>query len=139
MIVLAILCIIAAIIFTSFATFAKSQSLDKDTDGVVEMIRKARTMTLNSQYASQYGVRFASSTVTLFPGSAYTASTSNQTVYLSSNTKISALSLTGNTTDIIFQRLTGETSQNGTITVSSTQSGRSHIITVYKTGVVEVK
>jgi len=47
------------------------------------------------------------------------------------------ITLAGGGSDVIFNRLTGETSQNGVITLSSPSTAQIKTVTVYKTGVVE--
>jgi len=48
-----------------------------------------------------------------------------------------ATSLAGGGNDVIFNRLSGETGQSGTITVYSSATGGTKIVTIYKTGVVQ--
>ena len=140
LIVIAILGILVGIVVTSFATFRSVQGLDKDSETVVEVLQQARSQTLVSQNASQYGVHFASSTVTLFTGTTYVpGSSTNQDYLLVGSDTVLSLSLTGNGTNVVFARLNGETAQNGTIVLSSQTSGRTRTVTIYKTGLVQFK
>jgi prepilin-type N-terminal cleavage/methylation domain-containing protein len=140
LIVVSIIAILASIFVGAFVTFRRSATLDRDTETVVENLRKARTQTLTSQDGAAYGIHFASTTVTLFTAPTYTLGLSTNQVYdLNTTDTVLALSLTGGGTDVIFARLTGETSQNGTITLSSTSASTTRIITVYKTGLIEFR
>ncbi len=137
-VVLGVMFLVAGIILSSFVTFRKNQALVMDTDTVVEVLRQARNQTLSSKDSSVYGVHFASTKITLFTGNAYSSgSGSNQDFVLSSTDTILTISLSGGGSDIVFQRLTGETAQNGTIKVSSSGSTASTTVTIYKTGLVE--
>jgi prepilin-type N-terminal cleavage/methylation domain-containing protein len=139
LIVIAILGIISVIVFGSFSVFRSSQGLDKDTDTVVEILRQARSQTLISKNASAYGVHVATTAVTLFSGDTYSAADPNNQVFTFLNADlVVSVTLTGGGSDVIFKRLTGETSQNGTI-VLSTQGAqpRTRTITVFKTGLIE--
>lgn len=139
-IVIAILSILSAISMVTFMSFKNTNGINKDSEAVVELLQQARTQTLASQNASVYGVHFGTTSVTLFTGSTYTAGVSTNEVYkfLSADTVLS-VTLTGGGNDVIFSRLTGETTQNGTIVISSTAASITRTVTVYKTGVIEFK
>ena len=83
-------------------------------------------------------MHIGSTKITLFTGSVYSVGAStNQDFNLNSRDSIITISLTGGGSDVVFVRLSGETSQNGTITLSSSALSQTKTITVYKTGVVE--
>jgi type IV fimbrial biogenesis protein FimU len=135
---MAILGIILVIMVSTFKLFANHQAINKDAENVIEALQEARALTLASQNASQYGVHFATSTVTIFTGATYNASTStNKSVPLSSSATVLTISLVGGGNDVVFQRLTGETAQNGTIIVSSSATPQTRTVTIYKTGLIE--
>jgi prepilin-type N-terminal cleavage/methylation domain-containing protein len=138
LITLAILAIIVALLVNSFQLFSKHQEINKDADIVIEALEEARTNTLASQNASQYGVHFATSSVTIFAGSTYVAGAStNVSPSLTSSATVLTRTLTGGGNDVVFQRLTGETAQNGTIGISSPNTTRTRTVTIYKTGLIE--
>lgn len=138
LIVLGVMALLSGIIFSTFITFKKSEALNKDTETIVEVLRQARSQTMSSQNASQYGVHFTSSQVTIFTGATYSSSaSSNQNFILSSTDTLLTISLVGGGTDIVFSRLSGETSQNGTVVVSSPDTSRIKTVTIYKTGLVD--
>lgn len=138
LIALAILALLSTIVLSSFLNSRKAQSLSLDADAVAQLIRQARSQTISSRGSSQYGVRFASTTATLFTGSTYIPGTPTNSIFtVSAGNSISAISLSGGGSDIVFSRLSGEASRSGTITLSSV--GGSKTITVYATGVVEVQ
>jgi prepilin-type N-terminal cleavage/methylation domain-containing protein len=137
-IVLAIIAILSAIVVTGFSSFRNAQAFDRDVEMIVSFLNEARTQTLSSKNASAYGVHFASTAATLFTAPTYTsgAEGNKEYVFLGHDTMLT-LSLTGGANEIVFERLTGETDQNGTIVVSSAASGRTKTITIHETGLVE--
>ncbi len=138
LVVLAIVGLISIFIFTSLNNYKKFQALDKDKETIVQILRQARSQTLSSRNASQYGAHIASSTVTLFTGTTYSSSSaSNQVFLLQASDNIMTISLNGGGSDVVFTRLTGETNQYGTITISSPTTSKTKTVTIYKTGLVE--
>ena len=135
--VLAIILILLTLVVSGFASFKKSEALDLDKQMVVETLEQARDQTLASYNASQYGVHFASSSITLFTGSSYSAGAAGNVVYpLSSTDDTMSVSLPGGDGDVIFNRLVGDTADNGTIVLTSSATGISKTVTIYKTGLV---
>ncbi len=138
LIVLGIMAILTGITFSVFSSVKKAQALEKDRDSIIEVLRQARSQTLSSKNASQYGVHITSSQITLFTGTSYSVgNSSNQDFILQGSDTIVTISLTGGGSDVVFNRLTGETNQNGTITISSPSTSQTKTVTIYKTGLVE--
>ncbi len=133
-----IIIVLAAIVLSAFINFKFTKSLDRDTELVVEVLRQARNQTLASQNAYAYGVHFETTSIVLFTGTSYDpASSTNKTYSLNSADTILSKSLAGGGSDVIFDRLTGETSENGTITLSSQSAPNTKTVTIYKTGIIE--
>jgi len=138
LVTLAIISILAVVIFNALSNFRKNQALTMDTETVVEILRQARNQTLTSKNSSVYGVHFASPDITIFTGAVYDPnSTTNIKFVLSSTDTILSVNLNGAGSDVIFKRLTGETDQYGTVVISSPQISKTKTVTIYKTGLVE--
>lgn len=138
LIVISIMAIISMILVSSFSLFNKSQALDKDADLIVESLEEARSKTLASHNASQYGVYFASTTITIFTGTTYSSSSStNRDFPLTLTDRVLSISLFGGGNNVVFNRLTGETGQYGTVVISSPTTSRTRTVTIHKTGVIE--
>ncbi len=138
LIVISAMGILTTILVSSFSLFNKNQALSKDTELIIETLEQARSQTLSSQNGSQYGVHFDTSKITLFTGNAYTVGVStNQEASLATFNNIVSVSLSGGGNDVVFNRLSGETNQNGTIVVGSPTSSQTKTITIYKTGIIE--
>ncbi len=104
----------------------------------MEILNQARNLTLLSKNATVYGVHFASPDYVLFTGSSYSSSDPNNQIFtLSSPDTVLTLSLTGGGSEVVFKRLSGETTQDGTITVSSPGISKTKTVTIYKTGLVK--
>src|ERR1035437_6180180 len=94
--VVAITVMVSVITMFSFSTYGSTEAISKDQGRVVSVLEKARAMTLDSYKSSQYGVHFASSTVTIFTGATYNAASSTNIVTtLNSKVQIWNVSLVG--------------------------------------------
>ena len=117
-VVAAIGAILTAILISSLPKLNASQALNGDALLVASIIRQARSQTLASKDASAYGVHFENTRVVLFKGLSYSANDSlNISSSLHSLIIISNVALTGGS-DVVFQRLTGETAESGSVTLA---------------------
>ncbi len=138
--VLAITAILSAIVALSFSNFRKGQGLPNAVDEVMSLLNEAHSRTLSGENALQYGVHLQSDKAVLFVGTSYSSSAStNRPVSFISGITIASISLNGGGSDVVFNKLTGETSQYGTFIVkdSSTTVGQK-TVTIVKTGLVSV-
>ena len=140
MIVIAILGIIAVLVINPFTGFRNSQTLSGTTEEILSALQQARVKTLTAEGGSQYGVHFSNNQVVVFTGVTYNASSpSNQNISLNSILTISSIDLTGGGADIIFQKLTGATSQNGTVVVRlNSDMTQTKTITINSNGISDV-
>ncbi|MEK7148858.1 MAG: prepilin-type N-terminal cleavage/methylation domain-containing protein [Patescibacteria group bacterium] len=117
-IVVAVVLILTAIAFQGVSSFRDSSILAKAADDAGNIIKDARSRTLSSVRASSYGVRFATSSITLFQGSAYVANDpSNEILNLPGLVQVSSINLTASSSSIVFARLTGQPAATGTVTL----------------------
>lgn len=140
-IVISISMILTAISITTFFSVSEQQSLEKDVNYAIALVEKARLQTVNAKDNSQFGVRFASSSVTLFQGTAYVAGSSTNTIFsLSPKVEIASINLSGGTQNTVFEKITGKSNATGTIKFRlKTNQSASTTIVVYKTGLVEIQ
>lgn len=139
LIVITIISILAALSYVTFFDTNRTQALEKDRDLVIATLEQARSLTLASSGARQFGVHIQSDRIVLFPGSSYVSGNSeNKTEFLNPLVTIASSSIAGGGTDITFERLTGKTSKTGTIGISlQSDPQKSYVITVSGTGVIE--
>ena len=134
---LGIVAIIAAISVMSLSNFNKDKALSIEVEKVLSLITKARSLTLAAKDDSGYGVHFEERKSVLFKGASYSSSAAtNQIQLLNDEVKISAIALTGGATDVVFQKLSGATTQNGTLTLASVRNAsQTKMITIAMTGI----
>ncbi len=140
-IVISISMILGVISISTFYSVSEQQSLEKDVNYAIALVEKARLQTVNAKSNSQFGVRFASSSVTLFQGSSYVAGSSTNTMFnFSPKVEISAINLSGGTQNLVFELITGKANATGTVTFRlKTKPSASTTVIMYKTGLVEIQ
>lgn len=137
LVVIAIIGILVTIIVTALPRFGKVQALDRDAEVVMEILHQAHSQTLSSHNDTQYGVHVGSNTLTLFTGGTYSAgASSNQVFTLQTSGVVLTPTLTGGGSDVVFKRLSGETTQDGTIVISSPTISGTKTVTIYRTGII---
>ena len=132
-IIVSILLLLIFVITGAFLGFRDTQALNSNVEQVVSILDEARFNTLSSQKSLQYGVRFEINKIVLFEGDTYSASDPNNKEFLlSSAIEISNIFLAGGVSDVVFQKLTGETNQYGTIIMRSKKNNsNSKIINLF--------
>jgi Tfp pilus assembly protein FimT len=144
-IAIAILAALVTISAYSFLALSRRSAVDVSASIVRSVLSEARSKSLAGEVGDRYGVQFSSSSVTMFKGSTYSSSAStnivtsiNSKVTISNVALASGVRCSGATCIIVFNRLTGETSQAGTSTITLIGSDSSSTtVTVYGTGIVE--
>ncbi len=134
----AIIGVVATIFASSLSLFKESSQLDESQVALVGLVRDARGRTIASENNASYGVHFEQTQAVLFQGVSYNSlSVSNEPYILPSFVQISAISLAGGS-DVLFQRLSGTTTNSGTVTLQSKNNvSRTRIITIYTIGNVK--
>jgi prepilin-type N-terminal cleavage/methylation domain-containing protein len=136
---MSIIAFISSISVISFSNLRVAQVLDKETATVASVISQARNLTVASKGNNQYGVHLAADSVTLFVGPTYSQSASTNSIFTINNAVSLSQSLTGGSSDILFNHLDGEATQSGTITMSLVSNPtQTKTITVFATGVVQL-
>lgn len=136
LVTIAVLGGIGLIIVSGLTSFREQAALDRAADEAVELLREARSRTLASEGARSYGVHFASSTMTLFPGGTFNAADpENVIVALPVLVEVSALELATTTASVVFRRLSGEAGGSGTVTFRNTRSGKAENVEILPSGV----
>ncbi|RJQ33650.1 prepilin-type N-terminal cleavage/methylation domain-containing protein [Candidatus Parcubacteria bacterium] len=139
LICIAIIMILAAMTYVAYGTTNTHKVLDTEALKVITKLREARSLTLAAKNDEQWGVHFASSSITLFEGSSYDSNAdSNVLINLHPHITLTP-ELEGGGSDVIFERLSGDTEQYGTTTISLIASSTmKRTIVIYQTGVVEM-
>ena len=107
---------------------------------IAKQLEEAHARTLASDDDTTYGVHFATSTVTLFPGTLYIAGSSENKVLTLRKAEIASINLSGGVQDIYFNRLRGSASATGTVTVIQTaDEALTRVIRIYDSGLVDIE
>jgi len=138
MIAVAIIVILSAIVANPLAKYRKDQLQKTAVEDVTALLNEARSRTLLSDGSSQYGVHVESSRVVLFKGASFSEPSSNNTqITLNSALSIASINFIGNGADVVFDRLTGATSESGSFRLGlASDSSTQKVITITKTGIV---
>ncbi|MEK7555795.1 MAG: GspH/FimT family pseudopilin [Patescibacteria group bacterium] len=139
-IVIAVIGVLSLVVFSPLARFRDSQVLVSTAEQVISLLYKARTDTIASKDAAQYGVHFEVGRAVLFKGATFTEPNSNnKELALPLLVRASTISLSGGGTDIVFDRLVGTTAQSGTIVLTLRNNASStRTIAIGQTGTVEL-
>ena len=139
LVVLSIIVLLIVVSYSSLINSNKNQALANDVAKAVSFLDRARSLTLDSQNASQYGVHLEQDSLTLFKGSSFSSTDpSNFTESLNKSVTISSYSLNDGGADVVFERLTGKTEGYGTVTFSLVSDNTKYkVITISNTGLVE--
>ncbi len=137
LVVMSIMIALTSISISTYISMRDKQSVQKDADSIVSVLQKAQSMSSNRKNDSAYGVKFASSTVTVFSGSTYDTGNVISTYTLEKNVKINTIILSSNGTEVDFMKITGNPLANGTVTLGT--GSFSKIVTIYGTGIIELK
>lgn len=117
LIVMSIGALLAVLFVYAWRSGAARKQFNADVDTTMMYIQRARSQTLASQDASQYGVHFTTDTATLFKGDTFDSTDPDNVEYeFDPRVDITETSLSDGSSDVVFSRLTGESSATGTLT-----------------------
>jgi prepilin-type N-terminal cleavage/methylation domain-containing protein len=139
---IAIMAVLAAIVAVSISIFVLRANGAAAALDLIQFLDETRTLATDSFNDTAYGVHLATTSATRFTGSSYTAGApTNVVLSLASNVSIINIALSGGGADVVFNKLTGTTTKPGTFTVreEGTSSTTDHTVTIYATGVAELK
>ncbi len=140
LIVIGLMAVLFQVSITVFFSITKHQSLDKDVETAYSYLLKARNQTINGETNRNYGVRFSSTSVSLFQGTSYSVASTTARYDFANKSYLDSISLTGGTYDVYFRKITGSPSATGTliykITSDSTIQKR---VIIHGSGLVEVQ
>lgn len=139
-IVIAIIVLVATIIVIPFSQFRNRQTLDGAAEEFSSLIALARAKTMSSEGNARYGIHFTSSSASLFQGASFPGDNESANIVVNLSALVSiSYTLAGGGADMIFQRLTGDTTQSGTIIISLVADNtQQRVLTVETTGNVSM-
>ena len=140
LIVVSVLLVLVSIVVSPFSSFRNRSLLNIEVENITTLINNARSKTLSSYNDSEYGVHFEANRVVFFKGTSFVEpDVNNIEIVFNTAIYISDISLVGGGSNLVFNRLTGKTDENGTITVALTSaSTTNNVISIYATGSTEI-
>jgi len=140
-IAMAIGAVLVAAIVVSFSSFRNSKTVDITADQILAVINEARVKSVSSEDYSRFGVHFETSRIVLFKGDIFTEpNPANIETILSPLVEISNISLSGGGADIVFQKLTGKTGNNGSLRVRlKSDNNKYKTISVKSAGIADIQ
>ena len=120
----------------SLSNFNKDKALSIETEKVLSLISKARSFTLSGRDESAYGIHFEERKIVLFKGPTYSSEAEgNEAQTLNAEVALSGISLSGGSSEVLFEKLSGTTFQSGTVTLASVRdASRTKTVTIAGTG-----
>lgn len=137
-VVIAIFSILGWLGITTFQSSQNTLALGSDSQVIIGTLTRARQSAIASNNRLPWGVHFTSTSLTLFSGPTYNASSSSNAIFnLSSQTYIASMSLNGTGSDVIFSQLDGAATSYGTITLALRNNpAQTQVISVLPSGVI---
>ncbi|MGH7141547.1 MAG: pilus assembly FimT family protein [Minisyncoccia bacterium] len=143
LVVIALMALLATIASAVLGGFTTAQTLAADAAAASSLLEQAHTDALTGASGEPHGVHFDSSagTLTSFAGSSYTPDDPQNVVYsLYGGIVIHSITLAGGGSDVVFDQLTGDTSENGSVVLAvSSDASRQKTIQISSVGVMNVQ
>ncbi len=140
LLVVGILVILISISVAGFRLFEGKTELKSYAQNALTILELARTKTLASKDASQYGVRFEQNKYILFKGDTYQEGAEDNKVYqLPSRLKINKIDLTGGDNAVVFKRISGYASSSGAIEFGTINQSATTTIAILPSGQIELE
>lgn len=137
---ISIIVVLATIVFGSINSFRNSKALQIVSEDILSLLDEAKNNTLSSKNNYAYGVHFESAKIVLFQAPTYSdLNPNNKTIEIDNAVQIYGIALAGEGSGVIFQKLTGKTSQNGTIIIRlKSDNSKTKTIKIEGSGIASV-
>jgi prepilin-type N-terminal cleavage/methylation domain-containing protein len=136
-----IIAIVCAIALPSLSKFHNQQVLQNTTEDIVTTLNEARNNTISSKNSNTYGVHFETNRILLFTGTTYVSNDPANVPTVFDTAAVipvtGGINLYGGGSDVVFDRITGDTTEYGTIIVRlSIDATQQKTISISKIGVI---
>ncbi|MBW6441172.1 prepilin-type N-terminal cleavage/methylation domain-containing protein [Patescibacteria group bacterium] len=140
MLVISILAIISVSSFTWFSSYKQQTDIQSSSNIIISSLRDAQSRSISGKDFMKWGIFFDSTNnrFTLFRDEGgYAAATVKEEISLSNYIKLDSNSLAGGCDEIIFEKVTGATTQNCTIRILAKSDNSNFAdITVTNSGMI---
>lgn len=128
-IIIAVISIITAIVIPNLSSFRNQREIVNVKEDIISLLNEARNSTISSKNSTNYGVHIQTDRAILFPGDVFVDNVGNKQIDFHPSVNVpttGGVNLSGGGDDVVFERLTGNTENYGTIVIqlvsdSSTQ------------------
>ena len=118
LLVVGLIALLVSLSFLGYRSFEKSLTLSTTANEIITALHLAADQTISSKGDMVYGVHFESDAYAIFSGLVYNASsTGNEVFAMPAAIEISDIALTGGGSEVIYNRLTGQTDTPGTVSL----------------------
>lgn len=128
----AILVFLLSVTIGSMRLISGGQKLKAEAKKISTAVEEARSKTLSSEGGQRFGVRLGSDTVVIYEYPYTQNNVNNKTIHLERGVSILSYNLSGGGNEVLFNKISGETDNDGSIVVS--YSGSTKEIFIQKTG-----
>lgn len=141
LIAVTVLIMVSGIVLASFNRFRRRAVVQNAAGSVASLLREARALTLAARDGVAWGVHFEATEVTLFKGPTFIAGAAdNKLSRLDTLVRLATTSITGGGSTILFKKISGETDNSATTTISLvSDSTVSRTVTVSASGIIELQ
>lgn len=135
-----VVAILAAGVLISYRASSGGIELKTNALKVVDVLNLARQRTIASLGSSNYGAHFETSQFVLFKGAVYNAADPDNIFYaLPATLEIADIVLAGGGADVVFDRITGKTSESGSLKVRlASDTGKFKTINILSSGRADI-
>lgn len=135
LIVMAILTFVSVILLPPTITQLRATNIDGEVSDITSLIYQYQQNAYFGLNNKSYGVRFGSTSYTIFIGDSFAASDSSEVVQLEPGLVINSVNLAGGGSDLIFSK--GTLKPNATGSIQITNSTETYQILINSEGFVE--
>lgn len=141
-VVIAMIFILSGIVFSSYFSFRSHTEVNSGAQEVLNFLRLAQSKTVASEEADKYGVHFEQEKIVLFRGTLYNPADPDNKIYNFSQVEIplAEIILNGGGNEVIFERITGQTINYGTVKIQSKRDNNKFVfIKIESSGEASIK
>ncbi|MEK7120469.1 MAG: type II secretion system protein [Patescibacteria group bacterium] len=132
---IAILVLLSTIILSALRLLSGREKISTEAKKVIVAIEEARAKTISGEGGQRFGVYIMPNQLIIYEHPYLENNPNNKVLYLEGGISISSYTISGGGNQILFNKISGETNNDGTITLLS-KSGDTKQINVQKTGSV---
>ncbi len=131
--VIALAAAVATWSLSGIIRYAAHQEIDRAVTEIITLTNETRQRTIAAETDTQFGLRFATSTVTRFEGVDFDEEAPSNVVLPLANVELQ-IDFSDDSNQIVFSRLRGVSSATGTVTVTHSRSDREVLLEVLPSG-----